>query len=479
MMGGITIGGRRYAALFASFALVACGGDDGVSTPTAPPSAPTNQAPTFTSGSAVSVVENSGGTIYTATATDPDGDPVTISISGGSDASAFSISGGALNFVKAPNFDQPTDAGYDNLYQVTLTAKDGKGGAANLALTVEVTNDREGVAVTRLVSGLGNDPVIAARTRGSAGLIAVSQDGTVREFFGGSASGNLTGNVFLPGETGRVLAVAHFNGYGVVMLDISGKGVFVRTIVLQESRQNYSISTRIAQPSSQQARGTLFIGGDGFLFGALGDPGGQLAQDPTSGYGKFYRVQVDPYCGASLSSYCIAAELFGDGVHAPAGGGGYASRSFLLDSGTGRQEEVDYFNQNAQPLDFGWPYREGTYERIDNPPAAVIGPSLTYTYGDGFFQGQGMTGGVYYTGGIGSLDDRVLVTDASGKIFAFRGGFLSDGILHPSTEMENRTADFVPDSGTLERPVAVVRDTDGRLYILDGDGELYVVKSAS
>jgi hypothetical protein len=90
-----------------------------------------------------------------------------------------------------------------------------------------------------------------------------------------------------------------------------------------------------------------------------------------------------------------------------------------------------------------------------------------------------MTGGVYYTGGIGSLDDRVLVTDASGKIFAFRGGFLSDGILHPSTEMENRTADFAPDSGTLERPVAVVRDTDGRLYILDGDGELYVVKSAS
>ena len=85
-----------------------------------------------------------------------------------------------------------------------------------------------------------------------------------------------------------------------------------------------------------------------------------------------------------------------------------------------------------------------------------------------------MTGGLHYTGAIASLDDKILVTDRSGKIFAFRAGFLSDGILHAPTEMENRTADFVPADGAIERPATIVRDTAGRLFVLDGDGELYL-----
>jgi hypothetical protein len=217
----------------------------------------------------------------------------------------------------------------------------------------------------------------------------------------------------------------------------------------------------------------LFIGGDGFLFGALGDPSGDLAQDAASGYGKFYRVQVDPGCGASVGTYCVYAELFGDGVHAPAGGGGYQGLSYLLDRGTDQQEEVNYFNQSARPLDFGWPYREGTYERVANPPAAVIGPSLTYGHGNGFFAGMGLTGSTIYSGSIASLAGKVLLTDEAGKIFAFPATFLADGSLHLPTEMENRTADFAPASGTIERPVAIVRDYAGRLFVLDGDGELY------
>lgn len=457
------------ASLLVLGGLSGCGGgDSGGQAP-----APINKAPSFTSATTASVAENSGTPFYSAAAADADGDTVTIAITGGSDSAAFSFVGGALSFARAPNFDQPTDANLDNTYEVTLTATDSKGASTSLTLPVRVTNDREGVNLTRLTGGLGTDAVMAARTRGSDGLIVVSQDGTVREFFGGSGAGNLTGNVFAPGESGRVLAVAHFNGYGVVMLDIRGVGVIVRTIVLQDSVLQYSVSDELAGPSTGAERGTLFIGGDGFLFGALGDPSGSLAQDAASGYGKLFRVQVDPFCGASVGTYCIFAELFGDGIHSPAGGGGYATRSFLLDSGTDQQEEVNYFFQDARPLDFGWPFREGTFARVANPPAAVIGPSVTYTYGNGFFQGQRMTGGLHYTGRIASLDDRILITDRSGKIFAFRAGFLSDGILHTASEMENRTADFAPADGAIERPVAIVRDTAGRLYVLDGDGELY------
>lgn len=459
---------RLVASLLVLCVMPGCGGG-GSEAP-----AQINKAPSFTSQSTASVAENSSVPFYTAAATDADGDSVTISMTGGSDSAAFSFVGGVLGFVKAPNYDQPTDANLDNIYEVTLTATDGKGGSTSLTLPVRVTNDQEGVNLTRVTSGLGTDAVMAARTRGADGLIVVSQDGTVREFFGGSGSGNLMGNVFKSGEAGRVLAVAHFNGYGVAMLDITGTGVIVRTIVLQDSPLQYAITDVLAAPSTQAARGTLFIGGDGFMFGAVGDPSGGLAQDTSSGYGKLYRIQVDPYCGASTLSYCLYSERFGDGIHSPAGGGGYASRSFVLDSGTDQQEEVDYFFQDSRPLDFGWPYREGTFVRVANPPAPVIGPSITYTYGDGFFQGQGMTGGLHYTGAIASLDDKILVTDRSGKIFAFRAGFLSDGILHAPTEMENRTADFVPADGAIERPATIVRDTAGRLFVLDGDGELYL-----
>jgi hypothetical protein len=160
-------------------------------------------------------------------------------------------------------------------------------------------------------------------------------------------------------------------------------------------------------------------------------------------------------------------------VHAPAGGGGYQGMSFLLDRGTDQQEEIDYFNQNAQPLDFGWPYREGTYERVPNPPPSVIGPSLTYAHGDGVFAGKGLSGSTAYVGPIASLAGKVLLTDEAGKIFTFPATFLADGVLHQSSEMENRTADFTPASGVIERPVAIVRDYAGRLLVLDGDGELY------
>ena len=310
---------RLVASLLVLGGLSGCGGGGSGSGGQVP--APINKAPSFTSATTASVAENFSTPFYTAVATDADGDTVAIAITGGSDSAAFSFVGGVLGFAKAPNFDQPTDANLDNTYEVTLTATDGKGGSTSLTLSVRVTNDHEGVNLTRLTSGLGTDAVMAARRGGSDGLIVVSQDGAVREFFGGSGSGNLTGNVFNSGETGRVLAVAHFNGYGVVMLDITGVGVIVRTIVLQDSILKYSVSDDLAGPSTGAARGTLFIGGDGFLFGALGDPSGSLAQDVTSGYGKLFRVQVDPFCGASVGMYCIYGELFGDGVHSPAGGG--------------------------------------------------------------------------------------------------------------------------------------------------------------
>ena len=67
-----------------------------------------NQPPAFTSASAVTVGEDASVAVYTATASDPDGDAVTFSISGGDDAARFPITpAGALSFATAPDFEAP------------------------------------------------------------------------------------------------------------------------------------------------------------------------------------------------------------------------------------------------------------------------------------------------------------------------------------------------------------------------------------
>ena len=111
---------------------------DGLLSFTAP--APANTAPAITSGGAFSVPENSTG-VTTVTATDAEGNALTYSISGGSDADKFWIDSGTgiLTFVSAPNFESPIDVGADNVYNLTVQVADGVL-AATKDIAVTVTN---------------------------------------------------------------------------------------------------------------------------------------------------------------------------------------------------------------------------------------------------------------------------------------------------------------------------------------------------
>jgi len=86
-----------------------------------------NSAPVFTSGTSLSVFENTTITGYTATATDGDGDTLAFSVSGGADQSTFSIdeTTGVLNFLTAPDYDSPSDSDNNNSYEVEITVSDG------------------------------------------------------------------------------------------------------------------------------------------------------------------------------------------------------------------------------------------------------------------------------------------------------------------------------------------------------------------
>ncbi|TXG81553.1 MAG: hypothetical protein E6R12_14020, partial [Sphingomonadales bacterium] len=107
-----------------------------------------NEAAVITSGAAASFAENATGTVYTASATDPEGANLSYSLSG-ADAALFEIDAatGAVAFKAAPNFEAPADAGADNVYDVTVSASDGAN-TTSQAVASTVANVNEAAVLT-------------------------------------------------------------------------------------------------------------------------------------------------------------------------------------------------------------------------------------------------------------------------------------------------------------------------------------------
>ncbi|MEP7350921.1 MAG: cadherin domain-containing protein [Sphingorhabdus sp.] len=116
-----------------------------------------------------SVAENTT-SITTVTAIDEDVEQiVSYSIVGGADAAFFSIdpTTGVLTFVAAPDFENPTDLGADNVYNVVVRATNGNGAYDNQSLSVTVTDVVDGTA-----------PVITSNGGGATVDINISENST-------------------------------------------------------------------------------------------------------------------------------------------------------------------------------------------------------------------------------------------------------------------------------------------------------------
>ncbi len=110
-----------------------------------------NQTPSFTSATTASVVENSTA-VMTVAASDPDaGTTLTFAISGGADASLFTIDSqtGQLSFRTAPNYEVAADANHDNVYDLTVLVSDGTN-AQTEAVIVTVTDVAEAPVIAAL-----------------------------------------------------------------------------------------------------------------------------------------------------------------------------------------------------------------------------------------------------------------------------------------------------------------------------------------
>lgn len=129
------------------------------------------------SSAAISLAENSVA-VTTVTSTDPEGVTRSYSIIGGADAALFSINAasGALGFIAAPNFETPTDAGANNIYDVVVQASDGVT-VDTQALAVTVTNVNETPAITS-----GSSFSVAENQTLAAVITATDPEGTSAAF---------------------------------------------------------------------------------------------------------------------------------------------------------------------------------------------------------------------------------------------------------------------------------------------------------
>ncbi len=93
-------------------------------------------------------------------ATDPEGVDVasTAWSTAGADGSKFEIDDGALTFKAKPDFEAPTDANKDNVYEVTVRAADADGYIGTMAVKVTFTNEDE------------NGRVMLSKTRPRVGI---------------------------------------------------------------------------------------------------------------------------------------------------------------------------------------------------------------------------------------------------------------------------------------------------------------------
>ena len=491
---------RRLAAPAMILALLGgCGGSDSTPSPTPTPTpAAANNAPVFTSTASASIIENSTAA-YVATVSDADNDPLTVTISGGTDAALFSIDAtGKVSFTAPPNFDMPADADGNNVYELTLRVTDGKA-AATLDVHVTVTNSREGISVRRVATGF-SQPLQVFRVAGADdALYVVEKGGNVYRLNNRTGTRALeftAGNLATNGERGLL-------GMTVGPKDLSGgTAAYVvatapdGTVQLRQYLRNGTsgkfdaalVTTLVSIPHAAYANhngGWVDFGPDGQLYFGVGDGGSggdpdNNAQNPNVRLGKILRLSLggsgwgpspgNPYASGGGDPY-----VFAIGLRNPFRNSFEGNSLIIADVGQEAVEEIDILGLGGG-ANLGWPYREGTLTYRGTAPAGLTDPLLQYRHGSGPFQGASIIGGQVYHGPIAALNGHYLFSDyVSGHIWSVPFARLASGPLMDGRGFELRDADLKPDVGTIDMPVAFGADSAGRFYIVDLDGEIFEV----
>ena len=119
---------------------------------------PVNEPPAVTGTNTFTYRENGTATLHTFRATDPERSAITWSLSGPDDDDFAIGETGVLAFSSPPDYESPDDSGRDNVYEVTVVARDAASNSDTLEIAVTVTDVNEGPEISRVGSAPGSVP---------------------------------------------------------------------------------------------------------------------------------------------------------------------------------------------------------------------------------------------------------------------------------------------------------------------------------
>lgn len=505
----------RALTLVFALLLAACGGDGGA--PSNPPPA-TNRPPSFTSAASTNFAEGSNAVAYLATATDPDGNPLTFSLSGGADRALFTISAaGSLTFNTIPRFATPGDADRNNIYLVQLSVSDGTA-STTLDLSITVTQaSASAFTVRRAATGFTSPLALTQIPDGTGRVLVVEQAGLVRILTPSSGAIATTpfldirGTISSGGERGLLgIALApDFATSGRVYAYVTNSAgdIEVRKFTTVANNRNQvdaatsDVIISIPHPGfSNHNGGWIEFGPDGNLYLGVGDGGGsgdpnRNAQNVNSLLGKLLRIDParDSFPNDANRDYGIPAanpfatsggapEIWALGLRNPfrASFDRTNGNLYIGDVGQNAIEEIDLVPSGGNGLNFGWNLREGTEPYAGGANSGnFTAPVAEYGHGSGPFQGNSVTGGVVYRGPVTSLAGQYVFGDfVSGNIWSVPASQLAQGTTLASTSFTSRNTSFAPNVGTINNVASFGTDQAGNLYIVDYDGEIFVIEPA-
>ncbi len=154
--------------------------------------------------------------------------------------------------------------------------------------------------------------------------------------------------------------------------------------------------------------------------------------------------------------------------------------------GQSAREEIDFQPAGSDGGEnYGWRSREGTIAtpgRVGGPrPASAVDPIYEYRQGSGPLEGFAVIGGYAYRGPVASLQGLYFFgdfTNARVWSLAFDGSSPADFNGSNFSEFIDwgQRPEFVPVKGTLDSVSSFGEDAAANLYILDLDGDVFVLK---
>lgn len=467
------------------------------------------QAPTFTSPPAVSVSENFTDVIYRPVAVDAQNDPLTYGAVSGPDAALFTTNPVTreVRFIAPPNFEQPADAGGNNVYDITFTASDGANTTTrNVAVTVTDVKTGYNVrriswdSLTSLLVGYPGDGgrIVMLRHTGTLALVdpATGSFTSMAElaptpYFDSPVSGVITiydiafSPDFMADQTFYIALYREGQGIEVVKFLMSA------AVADQVDLASANVIFRAPISGTQvdgigfiefDSLGRLYIGIGASAFDTLGGP----AQDPASAYGKILRIDpsTDAFPADPDKDYAIPpsnpfasggglAEVYAMGVARPrhahfdpetqsivfsdqaAFSIGVTSISF---------QELNRLETSAtQAPNFGWPLMAGTTPKIVGAPyPSLARPVAQYEP----VVGPDIRGGIAYRGPIEDFQGYHFFGDASAqKFWRVLRSQIAFGVTATASAFDN-VSSMLPPGGPIPPvgPYMIGTDTRGNLY---------------